>query len=975
MATHEWISQQRNYEAERKREVLSREETNSHPLKAITVSESKSRKSIKSTTPSKSKNLANPLSLDSGFDGTDPLSQFAAQSDPLSQMARQMTIEEKDTRPRSSTNSSSSSEPDDFIEPWSSKRATILSKYTTSEKLSITTSFLSASDKERVVVKTTTTGTVTDKVKNRLEQLDDFEEGSVREMLNLSQQEYVTRIDELNQALITAWDLDQRVKSLKIAIQCAKVLSETTVIQFYPSKFVLITDILDTFGKLVYERIMCKSSYYPKGSHMAQQLPESFTPDQVPDSAKETCRNWFFKIASIRELVPRLYVEMAILKCCSFLAANEFSDALMRLSHMIKGIGDPLVAVYARCYLSRVGMKVAPKNRDYLMFMFNDFLISYPQLQSDSVQNILAVQKVEMPRYLTLYSPALDWLLQSIAHNASDRTLMDVLQKCKQQCNSALLLNSIMSAFKPEYIAERATQFTAQIKECEETGFPKHLLHRTLGLCLVMADPPEDQRLAVLNEVWKVIMKLKNPSDYITCAEVWIEYVVKHFSKREVNTVLADIIKHMSPDRAFEDHYPQLQSVVSKVLAHIHDFSALFALDKFLPFIDMFQKESVKVEVCKSIMEAFIKFQLDPTNDPVIMNALMFICKTMHDSVNALTLNDERNSIAKLISGFVTRISFGRDFEQQLSFFVEARASFTNLDAVLIQLIQNVNKLSIETRAVVNGNHTRKTAAFVRACAAYCFITIPSLQGVFTQLNLYLQTGKVAMFNQCLSQADAFYKASISLIPEVPKTMEIDGKQRNSEMLLAEYIRNFASTLLVVQDSPDQGVLYLIRGLLNILQNYTWDMNNDTKIRLYMDVLNLLSAMSQESYAYHVDNMDSNDAMYGSDPKFLNEIKKICTTLMEEVLTHLKTLESTEQLKRQSTIAFELFSHILAHGDIRNHDMFGLALNLWTLAQKHGLADTKQMVQTLDYVKSKGTKPDSKHYSDLASKMHLQSRA
>jgi len=60
---------------------------------------------------------------------------------------------------------------------------------------------------------------VSDKVKTRLEQLDDFEDGSVREMLNLSQQDYVKRIDELNKALITAWSQDQRVKALKIAIQ------------------------------------------------------------------------------------------------------------------------------------------------------------------------------------------------------------------------------------------------------------------------------------------------------------------------------------------------------------------------------------------------------------------------------------------------------------------------------------------------------------------------------------------------------------------------------------------------------------------------------------------------------------------------------------------------------------------------------------------------------------------------------------
>ena len=63
------------------------------------------------------------------------------------------------------------------------------------------------------------TATVSDKVKNRLEQLDDFEDGSVKEMLNLSQQDYVKRIDELNKALIQSWNNDQKVKALKIAIQ------------------------------------------------------------------------------------------------------------------------------------------------------------------------------------------------------------------------------------------------------------------------------------------------------------------------------------------------------------------------------------------------------------------------------------------------------------------------------------------------------------------------------------------------------------------------------------------------------------------------------------------------------------------------------------------------------------------------------------------------------------------------------------
>lgn len=138
-------------------------------------------------------------------------------------------------------------------ERWNNRKAAILNKYTTSEKLSIITSFLAGGE----IIKSTTT--VSDKVKHRLEQLDNFDEDPVRQMLNLTQHEYVAKIEQLNHQLRDAWNSDQRVKALKIAIQCSKLLSDTSAMQFYPSKFVLITDILDTFGNLVYDRLKNKS--------------------------------------------------------------------------------------------------------------------------------------------------------------------------------------------------------------------------------------------------------------------------------------------------------------------------------------------------------------------------------------------------------------------------------------------------------------------------------------------------------------------------------------------------------------------------------------------------------------------------------------------------------------------------------------------------------------------------------------------
>uniref|UniRef100_A0A663N5E8 VPS35 endosomal protein-sorting factor-like n=1 Tax=Athene cunicularia TaxID=194338 RepID=A0A663N5E8_ATHCN len=834
-----------------------------HPLKPITVTESKTKKmnrkgSTSSTSSSSSSSMLDPLS--SVLDGTDPLSLFAAAADPVTTTATMDSTRKKRDKDDSPAVGS------DF-EPWSSKRGEILARYTTTEKLSIVSGSFSR--------KAATTGSaVSEKVRTRLEELDDLEEGSQKELLNLTQQDYMNRIEELNQSLKDAWSSDQKVKALKIVIQCSKLLSDTTVIQFYPSKFVLITDILDTFGKLVYERIqsMCVDNRV--------SLPDNFSPECVNDTAKETCLNWFFKIASIRELIPRFYVEAAILKCNKFLSKTGISECLPRLTSMIRGIGDPLVAVYARAYLCRVGYRLT------LQICIKDLL--------------------------------------------------------------ALLLNSVMSAFRAEFIAARSMDFIGMIKECDESGFPKHLLFRSLGLNLALADPPENDCLQILNEAWKVITKLKNPQDYINCAEVWVEYTCRHFTKREVNTVLADVIKHMTPDRAFEDAYPQLQSIIQKVITYIYDFSLLFSVEKFLPFLDMFQKESVRVEVCKCIMESFIKHQQESTKDPVILNALLHICKTMHDSVNALTLEDEKRMLAALINGFIKMVSFGRDFEQQLSFYVEARSTFCNLEPVLVQLIH--------------------------ACVAFCFITIPSLSSIFTRLNLYLHSGQVALANQCLSQADAFFKAAVSLVPEVPKMISVDGKMRPSDAFLLEFLCNFFSTLLVVPDHPEQGVLFLVRGLLNVIQDYTWEDNSDDKIRIYTNVLHLLSAMTQEAYIYHVDKVDSNDTLYGGDSKFLAEINKLCETVIAQILDHLKTLGKEETLKRQSQLALYFFNTILAHGDLRNNKLNQLSVNLWNLAQKHGFADTKTMVKTLEYIKRRSNQPEMSHFTDLALRLPLQSR-
>ncbi len=58
-------------------------------------------------------------------------------------------------------------------------------------------------------------------------------------------------------------------------------------------------------------------------------------------------------------------------------------------------------------------------------------------------------------------------------------------------------------------------------------------------------------------------------------------------------------------------------------------------------------------------------------------------------------------------------------------------------------------------------NHTPQ------ACLAYCHITIPSIDGFWRRMPLFLLCGRVALYNQCIAQADTFFTEVIDAIEKV----------------------------------------------------------------------------------------------------------------------------------------------------------------------------------------------------------------
>lgn len=126
------------------------------------------------------------------------------------------------------------------------------------------------------------------------------------------------------------------------------------------------------------------------------------------------------------------------------------------------------------------------------------------QIHTTSVQNQLTHQKMDMPKYLSLFVPALEWILSCIAYKATEvvyimdyypyscchhflallsnlrfpmyiqkNTLKDILDKCEKTGNSLLILQCVLSSFKPDCISPRAVEFCFKITTSQDDLFNK----------------------------------------------------------------------------------------------------------------------------------------------------------------------------------------------------------------------------------------------------------------------------------------------------------------------------------------------------------------------------------------------------------------------------------------------------------------------------------------------------------------------
>ncbi|KAG4161651.1 hypothetical protein ERO13_D01G069100v2 [Gossypium hirsutum] len=597
-----------------------------------------------------------------------------------------------------------------------------------------------------------------------LEELDDPQKFSEMDTKVITQQEYVSRLHELKDEINRAWHSEDRVKSLKLSIKVSRLLMDTSVSNFYPTLFVLVTDVLNMLGDMVWERIRQKAEFAEDGARLCSLRAENFRASDVPIDAKETCYNWFCKVGSIRELLPRIYLELAIFPCWRFLIEQP-AESLQRLVMMTRGIGDPLASAYCRLYIAHHAQKLPSHDTGYLITCLNDITLIFTRISStkESAHGCFADSKRSL---ISLMEPSVEFIMKCILNDASQRRAGKVLVELGlgrsqeelfggSPCVS-IVLHHLLKELPIDIVSFHAVDILHLIKCSNDNSYDQCLNYRLVGLRLSEQISQIGSVEAVVNEVIQVVSEY-GLDEYLKVVDAYLDIVLQNQMDDHLKTILEGISKLASDKVLAEDELASLQSILVKLLSHFKDLEHVFSLNHFLQILDMMHGNSRGI-VNMHILDMATRNGY--VHDPTTIQLLFEISQALHSDTDLVNMkNDDNQQQARLISRFVRMVDHGVEYERHLAFLMECRGALGSIIELKEILVHSSNCLA--TKALKDG---KKHTAFVKTCIAFSEITIPSIPGHIKQLNLYLGTAEVALLGGLVSHSDGLIDSAINCL-------------------------------------------------------------------------------------------------------------------------------------------------------------------------------------------------------------------
>lgn len=451
----------------------------------------------------------------------------------------------------------------------------------------------------------------------------------------LSYDEYFNRVEQMVQSMKLHWAQDQKVKALKSAIRLAKSLADTNQLKLYSKKYKIISDALDEFGMLIFTRIESISNGSIDISTIEPLMSQSSS-DRESNSnnchelAKDTCRNWFLKVASIRELVPRFYTELAILRTCDILLSSIqyglsreqfYAQSLGRLTKTAFGFGNPIVAIHARAYLCKIATKLISWKTESSGDILYNVILTNIKSSTMIINNLdpQAISKIvgsDINIFFDLVSNGLQMMLDMLAYDYDQyedqiettrksserlRAILDILLEKARSENSSMfsrcamiysMLRSIPADIAADYCEEIISIIQAACKQCldmpfgfQNSAIATSILYSTINSYTQALDSSEtlerkfDLRarrvfLDSMSQMLEVLVehdtKRNNPigANYLNCFKTLLSYANNYVTQEDVDRLLSIFVQRIKESRQGVNQYSIILELIKRLVSN-----------------------------------------------------------------------------------------------------------------------------------------------------------------------------------------------------------------------------------------------------------------------------------------------------------------------------------------------------------------------------------------------------------------------
>ncbi|EGR27329.1 hypothetical protein IMG5_197970 [Ichthyophthirius multifiliis] len=686
----------------------------------------------------------------------------------------------------------------------------------------------------------------------------EYEQSSQQKIQNqmITMKSYIDYLSDMHSKMKKKWNEQDKVGTLQITIQAIKLFNDNEQPKFSPYKYVYIMDILDSFSKFVFQRM--KKLAFP--TYNAEKLKNltffDISGSNIPESCQEICKNWLRKVSSIRELVPRIYIEAALLPINYFIDSSNIQQQLLKLSYQSRSIGDYINSINYNIFILRIGAELLPKEKSHILQQLEDFFYYMHQPQFNSTGLI-------GEEYMKLFEPFLLTAFRFYSENCSDAEFADLFGLFTKSNQHSAVLIQIIQSFSPQLICSSAREIFKIIQSYHVDH--KFKIYNLFIPKLVKSIQNQPLPNEILNLIWLDVSEVNNLTVFLDILVPYIELVNKIFKGYKKTQAFQLIIEKFnqlfnSVENSEMHVFEKLEDFIKTILSNCDDVGEILTIEPFFQFISFFPPQ-MKVSVSKKVLKLFMeRDRQEKIQDPLAIHAILQIAKNLNEI--EYKNPEEKKEIFDLLENFFNKIDFGIDLEQILNFCTEIRSSFGYIQEIIIYLIEKVNSLSFFARSFIKNNkQSKKITGFLQACIAFCYITIPMIEDNFLQFKLYVQNSQVALLHNLISQSESAFKTALQILSEIP-----EQQQTISEDLLKNFLSNMVSFLIVLPENPENDMLYIFQGFLNILNLYKWQgfCPEYYQLCLIQDFLIYLCVQMQQNLPYHIDGVRSNDKLFNN---------------------------------------------------------------------------------------------------------------